>query len=261
MVKRKTSTPAKPKGPLTKNFLSPPISRICLIGCGGTGGYVAEGLAKMMAGYRLQAQVMLVDPDRIEDKNTYRQKFFPYEIGQPKAQALSFRLNQQHGLAWKHHDGCGVEYLKNLSLGRDLLVVSCVDKASVRRQLPTQTLWLDVGNELSFGQAVLGNCDDPTALRKEKRQWSSTPVVELLPSPALKCGWRDSAPEPPQDQTSCADHVFGEQGPFVNEWAAMAALSIVQQILIGGKVCTPAIYFDVGKGRMMPARLEPGYLV
>jgi tRNA A37 threonylcarbamoyladenosine dehydratase len=46
---------------------------IVLVGCGGTGGFFAEALARLLVGRR--AALFLVDPDRVGPENLGRQAF------------------------------------------------------------------------------------------------------------------------------------------------------------------------------------------
>jgi len=46
---------------------------IVLVGCGGTGGFLAEALARLLLGRR--AALFLVDPDRVALENLGRQAF------------------------------------------------------------------------------------------------------------------------------------------------------------------------------------------
>lgn len=258
--------------PNTKPFLTPDIETVYLIGVGGTGGYLAQGLAKLCAGYQLPLNVVLVDPDTIEEKNIFRQNFHAYEIGQAKAEALALRLNQQYGLSWGHHVGDGVEFATNPQYGRSYsrnlrktLMITCVDKPEVRRDLGkaigNNTLWLDTGNELDFGQTVIGTCSDKKALNKAIKEWSSSPVTNVLPSPYIKCGWDKARTKKKKSAPSCADlGYFEEQSVFINEWIAQAALNILFQVLIRGRIDTPAIFVDTERGRMLPARIDKDYL-
>ena len=53
---------------------------ITVVGCGGTGGFVAEGLCRLFQGR--QATIVLVDHDRVEPHNLLRQNFYPRGRGQ-----------------------------------------------------------------------------------------------------------------------------------------------------------------------------------
>ena len=66
---------------------------ITVVGCGGTGGFVAEGLCRLFQGR--DATIVLVDHDRVEPHNLLRQNFYagrtwaasrarPWPTGSPK---------------------------------------------------------------------------------------------------------------------------------------------------------------------------------
>lgn len=61
--------------------------KVTIVGCGGTGSWLAELLAK--TGINL----LLVDPDVVEESNLERQNFYYNEIGKPKVLALKQRLS------------------------------------------------------------------------------------------------------------------------------------------------------------------------
>jgi PRTRC genetic system ThiF family protein len=241
-----------------KPHLAPQFRRIVIVGAGGTGSYLAQGLAKLVAGYRLQVEVTLVDPDHIEEKNCSRQNFHAYEIGQPKAEALAFRLNQQYGLSFAAAVQKGEEHLgKRADLST--LIITCVDSLEARKPYQKCGPWLDLGNGVETGQALYGVTDDKAAVAKELATWEKTPHVGALPNPYLVAGMA-KLKSPKKKAPSCADHPFSEQGVFANEWAAAAGLTILHQLLVKGQVTTPAIYFDTGKGLMMPQFITTDYL-
>ena len=55
---------------------------ITVVGCGGTGGFVAEGLCRLFQGR--QATIVLVDHDRVEPHNLLRQNFYAEDVGKFK---------------------------------------------------------------------------------------------------------------------------------------------------------------------------------
>ena len=63
---------------------------ITVVGCGGTGGFVAEGLCRLFQGR--EATIVLVDHDRVEPHNLLRQNFYRDDVGKFKSQALADRL-------------------------------------------------------------------------------------------------------------------------------------------------------------------------
>ena len=241
-----------------KHFIVPDIKTVTIVGVGGTGGYLAQGLAKMMAGYRLDLDVTFVDPDTVEEKNRFRQNFMPWEIGQSKSESLAFRLNQQFGLGIKSFVGKGEDFYQGNTGFRDLLI-TCVDKIEPRKNLRNHRLWLDSGNDLDFGQVIFGTTHEKKQLTKQLKAWDKSPNIESLPNAYRKAQmWKIKAPQ--TATASCADHPFTEQGCFINEIAAQAALMILHQILVVGSVTTPAIYFNATNARMLPAKINQSYI-
>ena len=68
---------------------------IVLVGCGGTGGFLAEALCRLLLGRR--AALFLVDPDRVERTNVSRQAFDAAHVGRFKSEVLAERLSRRFG--------------------------------------------------------------------------------------------------------------------------------------------------------------------
>ncbi len=230
------------------------VRSVALIGCGGTGSILAEHLARMIAGYRLGCELTLWDGDRVERANIARQNFARHEIGANKAEALALRLSGQFGLTIAAR-GRHVDRHETMPTG---LVITCTDTLHSRRIVAERSAvalcpreWLDVGNELHHGQAVLGTTHSAEALRCAFHNFGRRPYVDALPdiaalSPKILTARRAPA------QASCADQPFRHQGFGVNAMAALAAAMIAKQALVDREVRTSAIYFDVAEGRMLP---------
>jgi PRTRC genetic system ThiF family protein len=260
-----------------KSHIALQFQRILIIGAGGTGSYLAQGLAKMVAGYHLDIEVLIVDPDIVEEKNCARQNFHPWEIGQGKAEALTSRLNQQYGIAWAFVKGKGEDLLKGnppfqtvptstwaagkvvTGYDHNRLTITCVDTVAARKPCKGLGPWLDLGNGVETGQALYGTTEDLKLLSVEVNDWEKKPTVGNLPSPFLAFGM-SKLKTPKKKAPSCADTPFAEQGVFANEWAAAAGLTILHQLLIKGDLTTPAIYFNISKGWMAPEFITRDYL-
>src|SRR5213592_2577190 len=63
---------------------------VVLVGCGGTGGFLAESLCRLLIGR--QSRLHLVDHDRVEPHNVARQAFDRRDVGSFKAEVLAERL-------------------------------------------------------------------------------------------------------------------------------------------------------------------------
>ena len=76
-------------------FLVPPAERvsICLVGCGGTGSFLARDLARLAVHCREtggpQISLNFLDDDRVEPKNIGRQLFAAADVGKNKAEVLA----------------------------------------------------------------------------------------------------------------------------------------------------------------------------
>ncbi len=107
-----------------------------LVGCGGTGSWLAPSLCRIARTLNEQDKVsslIFIDPDTVEPKNVLRQNFCDAEIGLNKAQTLALR----YSLSW----GVRIEALPALFApeitARDYyqrdrrlkIIIGCVDNA------------------------------------------------------------------------------------------------------------------------------------
>ena len=142
---------------------------ITVVGCGGTGGFVAEGLCRLFQGR--EATIVLVDHDRVESHNLLRQNFYAEDVGRFKSQALADRLAR----AYRRPVGYSVYPFRDedsrpdghcypgLPSYGDSLVIGCADNAAARRAMAEclpgdPRRWLiDAGNDTNWGQVLVGN--------------------------------------------------------------------------------------------------------
>ncbi|MCC6173836.1 MAG: ThiF family adenylyltransferase [Chloroflexi bacterium] len=243
-------------------------ANIVLVGCGGTGGFLAEALCRLLIGHR--SRIFLVDPDRVESHNVARQAFDRRDVDRFKAEVLAERLSRR----FEREVGYSV-----LPYDRELhakvlggtsaelhLIVGCVDNAAARRAIagtleaPSRSgwrsdniWWLDCGNGRNSGQILLGNTTRPEELRR-----AFVPArrkCRALPAPSLQRSDLLIATPEPRRQPDCAEAVGdGEQGPTINQMVASIAASFVEKLLAG--TCGwMASYFDLDDGtlRCLPA--------
>ena len=114
---------------------------ITVVGCGGTGGFVAEGLCRLFQGR--EATIVLVDHDRVEPHNLLRQNFYAEDVGRFKSQALADRLAR----AYRRPVGYSVYAFREEDSGSDggrypglpaygnSLLIGCADNAAARRAM------------------------------------------------------------------------------------------------------------------------------
>jgi PRTRC genetic system ThiF family protein len=206
------------------------IETIVIAGCGGTGAQVARIVARIvydMRRARLHTpNVLLVDPDVVEERNCGRQLFAPSDaaLGLPKAEIVGKRLNMALGLdiAWcvepfsaeKHGSRYGSQ-----------LILSCVDNHLARRELhQARGILIGAGNYRDGGQVIIGNTADTELMQRhidgKDGKYVYLPKEGLLFPSLLE-------PEAPTEMTqpapSCAELVLrGDQDLTVNDWMACA---------------------------------------
>ena len=159
---------------------------ILVVGCGGNGSAIAAGLpylhqALLAFGHPGGLNVTLIDPETVSETNCVRQPFCRTEIGLSKAIVLAHRVNMFWGLSW-HGMQVGIEQLKG---GAQVdILIGCVDTRKARRAINRWVTrsrvlyWLDLGNNASNGQFVLGQ---PSNLANKKNKNRLPTVAELYP--------------------------------------------------------------------------------
>lgn len=253
-MRKKNNTPS-----LKIYTVAQEVRRVVLIGCGGTGGILAEHLARMIAGFRLgeRAALALVDGDVVTEANVGRQSFYQGEVGLNKAEALAFRLSAQLGLEIAALPGFVTAADRTALLAEPTtLTITATDSLASRRLVAglSPALWLDAGNDFSKGQAILGTTHEPEKLAGAFESFVRKPLVTVLPdvaalNPALLARGRKKAEAP---TPSCAAMPYDEQGFGVNAAAALAAAILARQILVDRSVTLASIWFDVAAGRFTP---------
>lgn len=152
--------------------------KIFIVGCGGTGSNYIKELARYLAtnkSYLLNAQVVLIDGDVVEEKNLKRQSFIKEDILMNKAEAMALAVNDTYDmlfsyvpeyLASKDHM---LHLMKNV-YGNDAreeeicipIIVGCVDNHNCRKILHevfqeySDIIYIDAANEFSTGEVVVG---------------------------------------------------------------------------------------------------------
>jgi len=240
-------------------------SRILLVGCGGTGSFVAEGLCRLLIGNK--TPLILIDPDRVEPHNLGRQQFFAGDVGKFKSQALAERLSRQYGRTIAYSVYPYMDDLIYKDYGGGLhtraaqgIIVGCVDNPAARRSIAESmhfgNWWLDAGNGYSSGQVLIGNAPDVGYLKKCFHEEPGE--VYALPIPSLQLPSL-LAPEakPDKDNKDCAEAVVAdEQSPVINQAMATMVLEFMHLILEGNLTWMGA-YLDLEAGTRQTVPADP----
>jgi len=246
---------------------------IVLVGCGGTGGFLAEAICRLLIGR--SAQLFLIDMDRVEAHNVARQAFDRNDVGRFKAEVLAERLARRFGREIGYsvlpYDRELYAQLFGRPASRLNLLVGCVDNAAARRALASTldahpasygslpsdqtSWWLDCGNGRNAGQVLLGN-----ATRAESLRGGFVPHLGLcrsLPAPSLQRPDLLDAPPVPVTATDCAEAVAtGDQGRTINQIVAAIAGSYIEKLLDG--TCQwMASYVDLDDGTLRCVAADP----
>ncbi len=239
--------------------------KILVVGCGGTGGYVAEGLCRLLIG--IDIPLILVDHDRVEPHNLLRQHFYKTDVGKFKSQALAERLARQFGRPVGY---CVYPYDAEL-IGQNLgagmysrlsegIIIGCVDTPEARRSIANgikyTNWWIDAGNGYSSGQVLIGNASDSGQMQGAFEEYYQQ--VTRLPIPSLQLpSLLAPATVPHTAPRDCAEAVVNdEQSPVINQAMAMLVLQFMHRLL-NKELTWMGAYLDLEAGTLQPVPAEP----
>jgi PRTRC genetic system ThiF family protein len=236
--------------------------RILVVGAGGTGSAIVMGLpylhqAMRAWGHRYGLEVTLMDGDTVSETNCVRQPFSWSDVGQNKATVLINRINLFWGTKWSAQPACFDEATLRSNHDRNPdLLIGCVDtraaraviERSVCRTSSYVTYWLDLGNNASSGQFVLGQPLNGKNRRKAERLRT---VVELYPEIADTAAGEDPLP-------SCsAVEALERQEPFINQTLAASALAMLARLFRYGRLFHHGGFFSASTGQMTALSVDP----
>ena len=155
--------------------------RFIVVGAGGTGSFVVPALARLIFELKQQqnksAEMLIVDPDVVENGNIPRSNFCFAEVGRYKAQTLAERVSTAWGIETsfssenfdpEKHVKCSNSDYRSLTI-----IVGCVDNYLARREMhraldeprsygdASRVWWIDGGNGKASGQVLLGSTTKP----------------------------------------------------------------------------------------------------
>jgi PRTRC genetic system ThiF family protein len=235
--------------------------RVLVVGAGGNGSAVLLGLpylhqAMKVWGHAGGLDVMLLDGDLVSKTNCVRQPFAAADVGLNKATVLINRVNLFWGLRWQAHpEHFHKDSLKTNSAGPHL-IIGCVDtraarlaiQSAVTRANDNTVYWLDLGNNASSGQYVLGQPLNAANRRSAARLRT---VAELYPEIADAAAGEDPLP-------SCsAAEALERQEPFINQVLATSALATLARLFRYGALAHHGAFYNAVTGRMAALPVDP----
>ncbi len=221
------------------------VAAIIVVGCGGTGGFVADGLARLLP---RAIDLVLIDMDTVEERNLNRQSFTAADVGLFKSEGLAKRL------AGKYQRPVQYSVLP-VGVG-DLprgIVIGCVDNGPARQAIADHLhdgqWWVDSGNGRNFGQVLIGNS------KTGKLQPSFLAgLCARLPLPTIQ---QPAILAQVPRQRSCTEAVAADdQSPTINQAMGALVLEVVRRILEG--TCPwMQLYLDLDAGTLTPTMATP----
>ena len=220
---------------------------VTVVGCGGTGGFAAESLSRLLPGH---ADLVLVDHDRVEERNLLRQNFYREDLGQFKSETLAHRLAKKFG----RPVGYSTLPVAMTEIELPGLIIGCVDNGLARRDIARAVMgmihdwswWVDAGNGDNYGQVLIGNTDVAAYCLPTKDIYCGLPLPTIQKPELL-----NQAPTT-RDCTSIAE----EQGPTINLTMAAVVVEVVRR-LIAGTCPWVQLYIDMEAGTLAPVLATP----
>ena len=236
----------------------PPFNRvhITLVGVGGTGSHIASGLAAIALDLHergIRTSIVFVDSDIVEAKNVGRQLFAKSDLGKPKAEIVTERLNAAYDLAI----GASVRAIDDLDtfIAPDALsiVIGAVDNPAARAVIAKKVkqadgrLWvIDSGNESYSGQVFIGNSNI-----SQMKNAVSLGMTNRIPSPYAVCPDLIKTAiksKRVKRDPSCAELTANdEQSLMINRMMAAYTLSMLNDFLLG-RLCYFGVWIDLRYG-------------
>jgi len=240
--------------------------KVYLVGCGGTGSWLAPHLVRLTRFLRetrqtpARVQVTFIDPDVVETKNVFRQNFSGGEVGGHKAELLALRYTAAWGTAIEVHATRFEKGMVQLEYGDVGVIIGCVDNAVGRRaiadaltqdskqhgdeRLP-RLWWLDCGNGMDTGQVLFGAARNVRQLYYAFPYFPEPGFCVNLPAPdvqhpdLLEDRRAETGPRKTQDADSCAEMLLmGDQSPSINAMVANIAATYLWRVFADPKGLT-----------------------
>lgn len=247
---------------------------ITIVGCGGTGAYLAEGLCRILNPF--SNRLILVDFDRVENRNLSRQDFFREDLGKFKSEVIAHRLSRLYDRPVAY----AVSPVQLAQICYPGIIIGCVDDGKGRgaiakrlsdhssltmvggysRAVPmsmqhgpevrTNLWWVDAGNGANFGQILIGNA----GFRQLSECFNpETGLFRALPYPTIQCPDL-LAQAAPVIEPDCAE--IAEQEPAINRAIASLVVEVVRR-LINGSCSWMQLWLDLDAGTLTPVLATP----
>ena len=235
---------------------------VTVVGCGGTGGFVAESLCRILPE---RAVLLLIDPDRVEERNLLRQNFYITDLGKYKSEALAHRLAARFNRPVAYST-LPVSMVK----GTHNIIIGCVDNGLARgsiaeiasprgyqAQSSLSGWWVDAGNAENYGQILIGNTSTAQlcpSFGVIKRGAVYRDICVALPLPTIQRP--ELLKQAPRVNNCAAAVAQNDQSPTINQAMASLVIEVVRRIM-NGTCPWMGLYLDMEAGSLSPVYATP----
>lgn len=238
-----------------KISLARPI-KIVMLGAGGTGGYAAPHIYRLLHVLGRPVRFIIADGDVIEEKNLVRQNFVYSDLGENKAKILAERYATAFGMEIEYipefieDDNRLIELVTPYKSGYPdniseiVILIGAVDNNKSRQMCHRifkkmeELIYVDSGNGEYTGQVVCG-------IRRKNRTYYK-PIGDIYPDVLIET---DKFPT----ELSCAEAaVSAPQSITANIMAATAIVSYVYNILVLGSIDVRSVTFSTKTVNLKP---------
>ncbi len=225
--------------------------KIVMLGAGGTGGYAAPHIYRLIHTLNHPARFLVADGDIVEEKNLVRQNFIHADLGRNKAAVMAERYASAFGMEIaylpefiENEDALAALTAPDYFRKELVILIGAVDNNRSRQmchnvfQKAKELVYIDSGNGQYTGQVVCG-------IRRNGRTYYK-PVGTLYPDVLADT---DKFPT----ELSCAEAAISTpQSVVANVMAATAILSYLYDILVLGDITVRNVTFSTKNIHMKP---------
>lgn len=228
-----------------------------VLGTGGTGGYLIENLARLLATTDNNNMLTIIDGDSVETKNLVRQNFFTDDLDKNKAEVLYQRyatffpelVNKMQVSTDFIESTADVKELLTLLDGYVPVIIGAVDNNSTRhliseamKESEIPAIYIDAGNNERTGQVIIGTSHiaeiaNDNEFMPEETKVDTPMAVDVFPEEFSK----DKLPT----ELSCAEHaISAPQNIAANILSATTLFMIVNKLQAGEMISNSVYKFD-----------------
>ena len=244
------------------NFLP---SKIYVIGAGGTGSRLIPLLTQFCAktvSQWLPLEIVVIDPDTVEEGNLTRQNFIQRDVGQYKASIVAQRYGAAMNFPITPVTQKAEEYFDKTPIQVGSLFVFCVDSLKARQEIlksirisgdffynhgAPHSVIVDGGNEASFGQVkvcsfVSFRTEGFTSQIGEFTHDKGRFITPYIP---FDTDYFEKDAPLETSELSCADL---DQTLAINNMVAAAMMGVIQNIYYRKEMSYDTLRFDLNYG-------------